>query len=405
MAVVAGNQYALISQRLMSDKSQRFFSDCAGNYWINTSLRSLFPKTVLSLFTGAGGLDIGLEAAGFETIACIETDEDCRRTIEFNRPNWKLTKDGDIRHLSASKLLAEMGIATGELGLVVGGPPCQPFSNLGMGRGQDDVKNGDLYSHFVRVVEETLPKGLIFENVEGLSQTKHRQVVDYLERSLSGLGYKLSKRVLNSADYGDPQIRKRFVILGVRSDCPCGMPMPTHFESYARAISFYQSIFSEIPNEIHLWKTVGEALAEMDTSRRTRDDNITMSVSEKVLERMRLIEPGQNFKVLPPSLLPDCWKSGKHQGQDTFGRLRPERPSVTIRTSAYNSAKGRYIHPFEDRGLSTGEMAQLQSFPQDWHFKCASKQTLVGIGRQIGNAVPIKLATALGKAMAVMMES
>ena len=120
---------------------------------------------------------------------------------------------------------------------------------------------------------------------------------------------------------------------------------------------------------------------------------------------MKLIEQGQNFKVLPFDMRPNCWKNGKHQGADTFGRLVADYPSVTIRTAAYNPAKGRYIHPFENRGLSTIEMAMLQDFPLEWIFRCHGREqvTLVSGGRQIGNAVPPGLAKALGLAIKKQM--
>src|SRR6185295_9951519 len=120
-----------------------------------------------------------------------------------------------------------------------------------------------------------------------------------------------------------------------------------------------------------------------------------------VVKRMTYIKEGENFKVLPMKLRPNCWKSGRHQGNDTFGRLVADLPSVTIRTAAYNPAKGQYIHPFENRGLSTIEMASLQSFPFTWHFKSKNREkiTLVSGGRQIGNAVPPRLAQMLGAAI------
>ena len=123
-----------------------------------------------------------------------------------------------------------------------------------------------------------------------------------------------------------------------------------------------------------------------------------MGVSAPVEERMNYVGVGQNFKVVPAELLPNCWKSGKHVGSDTFGRLNPAEPSVTIRTAGYNPSKGRYIHPYENRGLDTIEMAKLQAFPSDWYFHChdRKKVTLVSAGRQIGNAVPPPLAQMLG---------
>jgi DNA (cytosine-5)-methyltransferase 1 len=116
---------------------------------------------------------------------------------------------------------------------------------------------------------------------------------------------------------------------------------------------------------------------------------------------MTYIKQGENFKVLPMELRPECWKTGKHQGNDTFGRMIADITSCTIRTAAYNPAKGQYIHPFENRGLSTVEMAALQSFPLNWYFRCkgSNKVTLVSGGRQIGNAVPPLLAQALGAAI------
>ena len=126
-----------------------------------------------------------------------------------------------------------------------------------------------------------------------------------------------------------------------------------------------------------------------------------MNISQVVQDRMALIRQGQNFKVLPMDMRPNCWKEGRHQGQDTFGRLRADRPSVTIRTAAYNPAKGMYIHPYENRGLSSHEMAALQSFPPEWEFKCEGmkKVTLVSVGKQIGNAVPPLMAKAIGLAV------
>ncbi len=126
-----------------------------------------------------------------------------------------------------------------------------------------------------------------------------------------------------------------------------------------------------------------------------------MNISDVVKHRMTYIPQGKNFKVLPMELRPNCWKTGKHQGNDTFGRLIPDLPSVTIRTAAYNPAKGMYIHPFENRGLDTIEMAVLQDFPLDWEYKTSGrdKVTLVSGGKQIGNAVPPGLARALGLAI------
>jgi DNA (cytosine-5)-methyltransferase 1 len=147
---------------------------------------------VISLFSGAGGLDIGLELAGFDTVVCIEYDKDCRETLRFNRPNWTLVESdnfvqdstllmrepGDIRSISVDECLKMGNLKKGEAALVVGGAPCQPFSNIGKKLGVNDEKNGDLFLEFVRFVRESEPAGFIFENVTGITQTKHSKVID-----------------------------------------------------------------------------------------------------------------------------------------------------------------------------------------------------------------------------------
>ena len=393
-------------------KSKHLYDDVvSGRRYIDCSStrKSCSPLTVISLFTGAGGLDLGLELAGFETLGCIEVDKDCRETLKHNRHGWKLIDGsnhdlpGDIRGVNPHDVLAIFGLKRGELGLVVGGPPCQPFSNLGKKEGQHDCHNGDLYAEFTRMVDGLLPRGFIFENVEGFAQQKHEGIRNFMFSEFKRLGYRMTSHVLCSADYGDPQVRKRYVILGIRGIDHIALPMPEFFETNSKAIQFYGRIGREFVGQAKSWRNMGESLAQIPIPRLTRSDCIQMGVSEVVAMRMSLVGAGENFKVLPIELLPNCWKSGKHQGQDTFGRLRADKPSVTIRTSAYNVSKGRFIHPFEDRGLNTAEMAALQSFPFEYEFKCVGKPTLVGIGKMIGNAVPIRLARALGQAMALQL--
>ena len=149
--------------------------------------------------------------------------------------------------------------------------------------------------------------------------------------------------------------------------------------------------------------SVGDAFSQIPDNIEERFDYVQMNNTEKVKHRMTYIGPGENFHVVPDKYLPNCWKSGKHQGQDTFGRMEIDKPSHTIRTAAYNPSKGQYIHPTEDRGLNSYEMAVLQGFHPDWEFRIAnrSKMTLKSAGNQIGNAVPPPLAKALGKALSI----
>jgi DNA (cytosine-5)-methyltransferase 1 len=371
--------------------------------------------SVISLFSGAGGLDLGLENAGFNTVLCIENDIHCRETLKFNRPNWKVFEEpvkivdgsfrkrepGDIRDIEVEEALAYINLDKTNISLVVGGAPCQPFSNIGKREGKNDKKNGDLFAEFVRFVKEISPEAFIFENVVGITQRKHAEVIDYMITKFSGLGYGISHAVLNAANYGVPQRRERFFLIGIKGINEPAFPLPTHFKSQELWESFIDELSPTYSENSQPWVTVKEAFDKIPEDAEKRPDYAVMNISGFVKERMTYIQQGQNFKVLPENLRPDCWKSGKHQGQDTFGRLYENLPSVTIRTAAYNPAKGMYIHPNHNRGLNTIEMAYLQSFPSHWVFKCHNREkvTLVSGGKQIGNAVPPLLAKALGIAI------
>ncbi len=379
------------------------------------------PLTVISLFSGAGGLDIGLEEAGFTTVACVENDPNCRATLKFNRPEWKVfekaekfdkgkfepREPGDIRDIEVDELLELAGLQKKEATLVVGGAPCQPFSNIGKREGQEDEKNGDLFLEFVRMVKGIEPQAFIFENVAGITQSKHKSVIKYMIESFAGSGYGIAYTILNAADYGVAQRRERFFLIGIRGIDYPAFPLPTHFKN-RKAWEVFINNFdvkpSYYPKE---WRTVKQAFSTLPKNYKDRNDYAVMNCSPKVVHRMTFIEQGKNFKVLPMELRPNCWKNGKHQGQDTFGRLVADSPSVTIRTAAYNPAKGMYIHPFENRGLNILEMAAIQDFPFDWHFKCYNREkiTLVSGGKQVGNAVPPGLAEAIGLAIKKQLNS
>ncbi len=407
------------------DKTTTMLNNKTGIKYIDTlaidSNHSNPPLTVISLFSGAGGLDIGLEQAGFKTVACVENDAHCRATLKFNRPEWKLfdknekfnlgrlepRAPGDIRDIEVNELLKLAGLKKGETTLVVGGAPCQPFSNIGKRKGQDDEKNGDLFLEFVRMVKGIAPKAFIFENVAGITQSKHKSVIKYMIESFAGSGYGIAYTILNAADYGVAQRRERFFLIGIKNIDYPAFPLPTHFKN-SKAWEVFINNFDKKPSySPKKWKTVREVFENLPRGYKDRDDYAVMNCSAKVVHRMTFIEQGKNFKVLPMELRPNCWKNGKHQGNDTFGRLIADFPSVTIRTAAYNPAKGMYIHPFENRGLNIIEMAGLQDFPFEWHFKCYNRDkiTLVSGGRQIGNAVPPGLARAIGLAIKKQLNS
>lgn len=397
----------------------KYYHKKTKTYYIGTSNKRRAPikqrPTVISLFSGAGGLDIGLELAGFRTIACVENDINCRETLRHNRPQWKLFENpikslngsatkrdpGDIRTIGVGELLNLAKVRQGEVTLVVGGAPCQPFSNIGKKQGLKDEKNGNLFLEFVRMVKGIRPKAFLFENVVGITQKKHDSIVEYMVKSFRGMGYGISFSTLNAANYGVPQRRERFFMIGIKGTANPAFPLPTHFKN-KECWKKFKKDFNVVPTrKIKTWVTLKEALAGIPADYEKRSDFALMKISDIVIERMTYIKQGQNFKALPMGLRPNCWKSGKHQGSDTFGRLIESLPSVTIRTAAYNPAKGMYIHPYENRGLNTIEMAAIQGFPFKWEFRCAGRNriTLVSGGKQIGNAVPPPLGKALGQAM------
>lgn len=395
------------------------YNEKTGLYYLDISRKNTWGNShklkAISLFTGAGGLDIGLEEAGFQTIACVENDINCIATLKHNRPGWKVFEStvkiekgvqkkraaGDIKEIEPEELLEFAGLTKGEAALVVGGAPCQPFSNIGKKEGRNDSKNGDLFLEFVRMVKGIQPRAFLFENVAGITQQKHSEVLNYMIDSFSGSGYALSYSILNAANYGVAQKRERFFLIGIKGMSTPAFPIPTHFKDKNNYNSFVKELNPGCKVKYKPWTTVRDVLLSLPEEYYERPDYAVMNISEKVIERMKLIKEGENFKALPLTMRPDCWKNGKHQGQDTFGRLNADQPSVTIRTAAYNPAKGMYIHPFENRGLNTIEMAALQGFPYDWSFRCSGREkiTLVSGGRQIGNAVPPPLANAMGLAI------
>lgn len=372
------------------------------NHGMSVDLNKL---SLISLFTGGGGLDLGLEWAGFQTRCFVEKDKYCIDTIKKNR-NWPLVGDGDITKISSKDILKVAGLKRGEAALVAGGAPCQPFSNLGKKDGEENI-NGQLYKYFIEVVQDIQPAMFLFENVRGIMQNHHK-VIPFMNSEFGKIGYKLSTALLCAADYGVPQKRFRIFVIGTRSDIDPGFPFPTHAEDPEIAMDYLiqkskeQGVSLSIQN-LRKWVTVGEIFAKIKPYHYTRKDNFTAKLAPHIINMIRHIKPGTKmcWRDLPDELKFNCWKKGNFQGSDNFSRLLYNEPSVTIRTGAVYPAKGRYIHPNHNRGLNTVELAALQSFPltsdlkSGWFFSGG----ITSITRQIGNAVPPLLAMRLGQSL------
>ncbi|NMC21082.1 MAG: DNA cytosine methyltransferase [Thermogutta sp.] len=323
--------------------------------------------TVLELFAGAGGMALGFRRAGFQTVLANEWDAAACQTLRAN-----------ITDRVAQCAIQEIERFP-QADVIAGGPPCQGFSNLG-DRVPFDPRN-QLWREFLRAVEQVLPKAFVMENVPPILSSQ--EFVE-LKKKAESLGYRVEGRILNAADYGVPQLRKRAFVIGVRND-EVSFPPPTHADP--------SKVTPLLRGTLLPWKTVRDAIGDLPPEPDGRNWHIGRNPTAKSLERYRCIPAGGNRWDLPPHLMPDCWKRKTKGGTDLFGRLWWDRPSVTIRTEFYKPEKGRYLHPEAHRPITHREAARLQGFPDDYIFH-GSK---IEVGIQIGNAVPPPLAEAIAR--------
>jgi DNA (cytosine-5)-methyltransferase 1 len=358
----------------------------------------------ISLFTGAFGLDLGIEQAGFHTVSVVEIDPDATKTIVINRPHLvESAIPRDIQQVSPQTLLSEGGrvlnlgraLQKGEVDLVTGGPPCQPFSTAGKRQSIGDPR-GSLFMDFIRIVKEVQPRFFIMENVRGLlsAPLEHRphaqRGVDFLPlkpdemqgaalnvvlAEMKNIGYSVVYNLLEAADYGVPQNRQRVVFIGSRDNEPLSFPLPTYYKD---------------DNKLPKWNTLHEALCGLVDSKPE-----FVPYSPNRLKYLELLKAGQNWRHLPEHLKQEAMGGAYNSGGGKVGfyrRLSWNKPSPTVTTSPHQKATDM-CHPEELRPLSVRECARIQTFPDDWFFygSCASKY------RQIGNAVPVRLAEAIGE--------
>ena len=328
--------------------------------------------TAVDLFAGAGGFTLGFVQAGFVPVFAVEMDKAAAATYEANFGPHCFAKDvNDVETFPATDV-------------IIGGPPCQGFSNLGA-RIPNDPRN-QLWRHYVRAVEQTRPAVFVVENVPPLLNSEEGQE---LIRETRALGYNVEGRILNSADYGVPQVRKRTIIIGSRLG-PVVFPEPTHIDPKKRGLQTLHRVD---------WATVKQAISDLSLEPTEYSLHFKRNPTPKSIERYKHIPPGGNRWNLPPDLMPDCWKRKTKGGTDLFGRLRWDEPSVTIRTEFFKPEKGRYLHPEAHRPITHREAARIQCFPDEFTFKGSKTE----IAKQIGNAVPVKLAHAIAQAVRQMI--
>lgn len=335
----------------------------------------------VDIFCGAGGLTSGLLAAGVRVVAGVDIDATCRYPFEANHKGAKFIEKSvtDVSGDALKKLWSKDSIR-----LLAGCAPCQPFSSYSRGRATDHVKWGMLYE-FSRLVSETLPELVTMENVPGLE--KQAPFSDFIE-SLKKSGYNVSYAVLNAANYGVPQSRKRLVLLASRIG-EVTLPIATH-EGAAN------------------WRTVQDAVGELKALKDGEVDindplHRASTLSPLNRKRIRASKEGGTWRDWPVSLVADCHKkeSGKHSG-GVYGRMRWNQPAPTMTTLCNGYGNGRFGHPVQHRAISLREAAIFQSFPKDYMFVEAGQTPNVRtVARLIGNAVPPKLAEAIGRQLVI----
>ncbi|MGK7390120.1 MAG: DNA cytosine methyltransferase [Candidatus Cyclobacteriaceae bacterium M2_1C_046] len=346
-----------------------------------------FEKPIaLSFFTGAMGLDLGIEKSGFKTLLACEVDKACRKTIIKNKPEIALI--GDIRNYSAADIRSKAGLTKShDIDLVVGGPPCQAFSTAGRRKGFEDER-GNVFLTFLDRIIELRPKYAVIENVRGILSASYQinskhgldepikgGALKYIIDVLKSAGYMISFNLYNSANFGTPQKRERVIIIASRN----GLKMPYLLPTHSQNGNF------GLPK----WNTFEDAVQGLPKTGLKH-----LNFPEKRLKYYRLLKPGQYWKNLPAELQKEALGNSYYSGGGKTGFLRRlawDEPSPTLVTHPAMPATD-LAHPEEDRPLSIEEYKRVQQFPDSWQIE----GSLIEQYKQVGNAVPVGLGKAVG---------
>lgn len=336
------------------------------------------PYTLVDLFAGCGGMTLGFEQSGrFRSIFAVEWD---RAAAETYRRNF-----GDHVHAGAIEQVETFPACD----VVIGGPPCQGFSPLNMqGVG---LERRSLWREYLRALEDAEPTAFVMENVPELLRSGEYRL--FAEHAAT-LGYTVEGRILNAADYGVPQRRRRAIVVGSRQG-PFAWPEPTHSSPQDARPGAYR------------WRTFREAVEGLPLRPDEQNWHRSRNPRPVSVERYRTI-PGEGegrFELAArrPDITPACWLRKKTGSTDVFGRLWWDRPAFTIRTEFYKPEKGRYLHPSEHRPITVREAARCMTFPDD--FELPEDQAMTVVAKQVGNAVPPLLAMKLAESLATTLDS
>lgn len=356
----------------------------------------MYKYKAISLFTGAGGLDIGLEKAGVEVLCSVEYDKTFAETFHNNTKIPVIQMD--VKDVTLDMLLNTSGIQDKrDIDIVIGGPPCQPFSSAGKQNGLEDLRGNAIYE-YIRLVKEINPKVFLLENVRGIFSSKlksvpkeldqeYRNILNkkgsvlyFISNELSKLGYKVSFTLFDSANYGVPQKRERFLIFGSRLGEEIPLPPPTHNENGSNGL---------LP-----WTTLKDAIGDLSENDKAHN---FINLREKSIEFLEKLKEGQYWRHLSEDDQKKALGKSYYLGGGKTGFLRRlswDKPSPTLVTNPTMPAT-LLCHPEKLRPLSVEEYSRIQQFPDNWKFEGSiSKQYI-----QIGNAVPVGLAYVAGKAL------
>ena len=322
----------------------------------------------ISLFTGGFGLDLGFEKSGIQTKVCVEIDHTCRSTISSVRP--KIIQFSDINKVNGTQLLDAVGE---KADILIGGPPCQSFSTIGNKKGTNDDR-GKLIFEYFRILRETIPKYFVMENVPGLllATYKDKPLIPWLINRFKKIGYEAQCWKLNAHEYGSPQRRIRIILVGQIA----GLIAPA------------------LPRKVKRTKNIGDVIRDL-----SNNSGECGHFSDKVCYFLEKVPSGGNWRSLPKSDIKEAMgKADLHSGGYTghYRRLSYDRPSPTLMTSPTQKAT-MLCHPEHTRPLSVAEYKRIQGFPDDWKL-CGSVSHKY---RQLGNAVPVHLAQAIGESIRI----
>ena len=341
--------------------------------------------TVIDLFAGVGGMSLGFEQCGFDVIVANEYDPEIAAAYKKNHP----TTDMIVGDITTLDLESVFGKHQGKVDVVIGGPPCQGFSQKGKRKTIHDERNF-LFKYYVRVVDLLKPKYFVMENVPNLLTAEGGYFYKEITELFNSMGYNLNATVMNASEYGVPQNRRRAVIIGKRGSAAPAMPLTINSRiTIWDAIGDLAFLSSGEGTETQQYRIapVSDYARSLRGTSEVLHNHVATKHSPLALERLALIPPNCGKEVLPKEHLTKSIYSG------TWTRMGKDEISVTITTRFDTPSSGKFTHPYLDRAITVREAARIQSFPDSFVFYGTKGAQM----KQVGNAVPPMLANAIAR--------